>query len=163
MHPNISHFKNFRPEIISGLNPDNYNDVLKFQNTWRVGDVVKVLYDDTDDSWKSLIKPLPEFEENQFPPFCSCAIFQDDMSEDPGKITKWRGIHLAGLMDKPAFGDQSIHQGTCNNTLHKCELEFSTPKSILETQFKISNAKLAAMVSTDNDIVDVVEIFKNKS
>jgi len=156
----MGHFKNFRPETIIGLDPENYKDVLKFQDTWKVGDISKVLYDADDDSWKALIKPLPQFEEKSFPPFCSCAIFQDDMNEPAGQITKWRGIHLAGLMDKPAFGDQSIYQGTCNDTLGKCELEFSTPKSILETQFKISNSKVSAILSNDNPHVDVVDIFK---
>lgn len=158
----MGHFKNYKPEMIADLNPASHDDMLKFQDTWKVGHISKVLYDVDDDSWKALIKPLPQFEEKSFPPFCSCAVFQDDMSEPAGQISKWRGIHLAGLIDKPAFGDQSIYQGTCNNTLEKCELEFSTPKSILETQLKLSNSKVSALLSTDNPQVDIVDIFNSK-
>lgn len=158
MHPNIRHFQSFRPDLVKGLDPDNYDDVLLFQDNWKVGDIRKVLYDSSDDYWKALVEPLPQFKDSDFPPFCSCAVFQVDMSEPQDRITKAKATHLAGLKDSPAFGSQSIYQGTCNDTLGKCTMEFSTPQSLFETQMKLSNSKVAALLSTDNPNVNVVTI-----
>lgn len=158
MHPNIRHFQNFRPELVAGLDPDNFKDVLLFQDNWKVGDIRKVLFDAKDNYWKALVEPLPEFKDIQFPPFCSCAVFQEDMSEPQDAMTVWSPTHLAGLKDSPAFGSQSIYQGTCNDTLGRCELEFSTPEDLFETQLQISRSKVAALQSTDNPNVNVVPI-----
>lgn len=164
MHPNINHFKNYMPELVAGMNAEEFDDVLQFQDKWKVGDIRKVLYDSTDDYWKALVEPLPQYEDKKFPPFCSPAIMKDYLFENDKKIMYWQGVHLAGLKDKPAYGSQAIYEGTCNGPLGKCIREFSDPKSIVETQLKLSQSKIAAILSTDVSTTEVVPVqgCKNK-
>jgi len=49
LHPKIEHFIKYMPEFVEGLDPESLLDVLKFQDNWKVGDIVKVLYDKSDD------------------------------------------------------------------------------------------------------------------
>ncbi len=162
MHPNIRHFQSFRPEMVAGLDPDDFDDALAFQETWKVGNIPRVLYDAEDDYWKALVKPEPKFAFREFPPFCSCAIFQDDMDEPQERISKWRGMHITGLKDMPAFGDESIYQGTCHDDLDSCTLQFATPQSLFETTMLTSQTKIASMLSTDNPQVNVVPVEGEK-
>lgn len=162
MHPNIRHFQSFKPEMVAGLDPDNFDDAISFQETWKVGNIPRVLYDAEDDYWKCLVRPDPKFEFREFPPFCSCAIFQEDMGEPQERITKWKGLHMAGLKDQPAFGDESIYQGTCHDDLDSCTLQFATPKSLFETTMLTSQTKIASMLSTDNPQVNVVPVEGEK-
>ena len=162
MHPNINHFTNFMPELVEGLDPESLPDVLKFQDTWKVGDIRKVLYDSTDDYWKAIVEPLPQFEDKKFPPFCSPAIFKDHKFENDKNIMNWQGVHLAGLMEKPAYGSQAIYEGSCSGTLGSCTKKFSDAKSLLETDLRLSQSKIAAILSTDNPQVNVVPILGEK-
>jgi len=158
LHPNINHFKNYKPELVQGLDAENLDDVLKFQNQWKVGDIRRVLYDSSDDYWKALVEPLPLYEDNKFPPFCSPSIFKKFIFENDKKIMFWQGVHLAGLMDKPAYGSQAIYEGSCSGTLGSCTKFFSDTKSIWETQLKFSQNKIAALMSTDNPVVNKVPV-----
>ena len=162
MHPNIAHFKTFMPELVRGLDPENLQDVLTFQNNWKVGDIKKVLYDSTDDYWKAIVKPLSQFENMEFPPFASPGIFKDNVMEDDKNITGFTGVHLAGLKEKPAYGSQAIYEGSCNGTLGKCTKQFSDPKSLFETERKLTQGKIAALLSTDNPNVNVVSVLGKK-
>jgi len=162
MHPNINHFKNYLPELVKGLDAESLPDVLKFQDNWKVGDIIKVLYDVSDDYWKAIIKPLPKYEDRQFPPFCSPAVFKEYIFEDDKNIMNWQGVHLAGLMESPAYGSQATYEGSCNGTLGTCTKHFSDSQSIFETQLKLSQSKIAAVLSTDNPVVNVVPIHGEK-
>jgi len=156
LHPNINHFKNYKPELVQGMDAENLDDVLRFQDNWKVGDIRKVLYDSSDDYWKAIIEPLPEYEDKKFPPFCSPSIFKEYIFENDKKISNWRGVHLAGLMDRPAYGSQAIYEGSCSGTLGSCTKFFSDTKSIWETQFLLSQNKIAALMSTANPVVNKV-------
>lgn len=162
MHPKIEHFTDYMPELVKGLDPENLDDVLKFQDNWKVGDIRKVLYDSSDDYWKALIEPLPKYENHKFPPFCSPAIFKDFIFENDKKIMNWQGVHLEGLKDRPAYGSQAIYEGSCTGTLGSCTKQFSDPHSIWETQLKLSTSKTAAILSTDNPQVNVVPVLGKK-
>lgn len=162
MHPSIDHFQKFMPELVRGMDPENIQDVLKFQDNWKVGDITKVLYDEKDDYWKALVKPLPEYEDHTFPPFTSPGIFKDNINENDSSIMGWTGIHLAGLKDKPAYGSQAIYEGSCTGTLGKCTKQFSDNKSIFETSKKLTQGKIAAILSTDNPNVNVVSVLGEK-
>lgn len=162
MHPNISHFQNYMPKLVAGMNPENIDDVLKFQDNWKVGDIKKVLYDKEDDYWKAIVKPLPEYEDYPFPPFTSPGIFKDDVYENDKNITGWQGVHLAGLKERPAYGSQAIYEGSCNGTLSSCTRKFSDPKSIFETEVKLTQGKIAVVLSTDNPVVNVVPVYGKK-
>ena len=162
MHPRIEHFEKFMPELIQGLSGEKVEDVLKFQDIWKVGDIKKVLYDSTDDYWKALVKPLPQFEDKKFPPFASPGFMKGDTFENDNNITSGTGVHLSGLMDRPAYGSQAIYEGTCNGTLGHCTTQFSNPKDIFDTELKLSKSKIASMLSTDNPNVNVVPVCNDK-
>jgi len=162
MHPNIAHFKNYMPELVEGMDSEKLEDVLRFQDMWKVGDIRKVLYDSSDDYWKAIIEPLPLYENHKFPPFCSPAIFKDYIFENDEKIMNWQGVHLAGLKDRPAYGSQATYEGSCSGTLGHCTKQFSTPHDIWETDLKISQSKMASMLSTDNPSVNVVPVYGEK-
>lgn len=162
MHPNISHFKNYMPDLVKGMDPENIKDVLTFQDNWKVGDIVKVLYDEADDYWKAIVKPLPEYEDREFPPFTSPGIFKDNVYENDSSITGWQGVHLAGLKDRPAYGSQAIYEGSCTGTIGTCTKSFSDPKSLFETELKLTRGKISSMQSTDNPSVNVVPVLGKK-
>ena len=77
--------------------------IFAHQERFRVGDIVKVAKDD-DGRWYAMIKKAKRFENMNFPPFCSPAIYQTNPHEPDNGITEWFGLHLAGLMDEPAYG-----------------------------------------------------------
>lgn len=161
LHPNINHFKNYKPELVQGLDAENLDDVLKFQDTWKVGTIRRVLYDVEDDYWKAIVEPLPEYEDKKFPPFCSPSIFKKFIFENDKQINFWQGVHLAGLMDQPAYGSQSTYEGSCSGTLGSCTKYFSDTQSIWETQLKLSQNKTAAILSTDNSVTNKVIVEEN--
>jgi len=162
MHPNIEHFKNYKPELVAGLDPEKLEDVLKFQDNWKVGDIKKVLYDEEDDYWKAIIQPLPEYEHMVFPPFASPGIFKDNKYENDKNITGWQGVHLVGLKDRPAYGSQAIYEGSCTGTLSSCTKKFSDTKSLFETELKLTRGKIATLLSTDNTVTNVVPVYKKR-
>jgi len=163
LHPNIGHFKDRSPQIVAGLDPENFDDILSFQKQFKVGEISKVIFDDTDHNWKAIIKLSPQFEGQQLPPFCSPALFQDDMSEPDNAMTQWRALHLAGLMDQPAYGSQALFKGTCTDTLGACTKSFVNNTSLLKTEIKLAKKEFqAGIISTDNPQVNVVPIFKKK-
>jgi len=159
MHPNILHFQKNLPEYVAGLNPDKFEDNIIFQKPYHVGEMKKVFFDTEKDTWRTILTRDPKFVNHQMPPFCSISIFQDDMSEPEGQISKWRVTNLTGLKDRPAYGDQAIYDGTCNGTLTKCTKSFANDKSILATQTKFAKEKIAAMISTDNVTTQAVPIY----
>lgn len=159
MHPNIRHFMKNHPELVRGLDPESFDDALKFQEQFRVATIKDVIFDEDKDVWKAIIERHPDFLDKELPPFCSVAIFQEDMTEPEGHITKWKITHLAGLMERPAYGSQALHEGTCNDTLGNCVRSFSNARDILMTDIKLAKQKFAAVLSTDNPAVNVVPVF----
>lgn len=155
-HPNISHFIEHSPELVADLDPNDFDDVIDFQKPFRIGQISDVVFDAKDQFWKAVIKKDKVFEGKQFPPFCSPALFQDDMLEADEEMTKWRGVHLAGLMDKPAYGNIALMEGTCNGTLGNCKRSLVGVESLLKTELKLNTATI---LSDDNTIVDKVPIF----
>jgi len=159
MHPNILHFLKKMPEMVEGLDPDIFEDNLTFQEPYTVSIMKRVFFDTEKNSWRTIMKRNKEFANHQMPPFCSISIFQDDMLEPEGQITKWRVINLTGLKDRPAFGNQATYDGTCNNTLGKCTKSFATDKSLLTTDIKFAQEKIAALLTTDITETQAVPIY----
>lgn len=159
MHPNILHFLKNHPEKVAGLNPDIFEDNIAFQKPFHVATMEKVFFDTETQSWKTIMRRDPKFSSHQMPPFCSISIFQDDMSEPEGQISKWRVTNLTGLMDRPAFGNQATFNGTCNDTLGKCTHSFVSDKSLLITNTKLAKEKISALLSTDITETQAVPIY----
>lgn len=159
MHPNILHFLKNRPQDVAGLDPDVFEDNLEFQKPYHVGIMEKVFFDTDKNAWRAIIKRDPKFVSKQMPPFCSISIFQDDMEEPEGQISKWRVINLTGLQDRPAYGDQATYDGTCNGPLGKCTKSFASDKSILKTETKFAKEKISALLSTDTEETQSVPIY----
>jgi len=163
LHPNISHFTKRSPQLVAGLDPENFDDINTFQKQFKIGEISKIVFDDVSKDWKAIIKISPQFEGKTLPPFCSPALFQDDMSEPDDQMTQWRGLHLAGLMDQPAYGSQAIFKGTCNDTLGACTKSFVSNTSLLKTELKLAKKDFeAVIISTDNPQVEKIPIFKKK-
>jgi len=146
MHPNILHFMKNMPEMVQGLDPDVFEDNLKFQEPYTVSIMKSVFFDTEKNSWRTIMKRDEKFTNHQMPPFCSISIFQDDMSEPEGQISKWRVTNLTGLKDRPAFGNQATYDGTCNDTLGKCTNKFA-------------QEKIAALLTTDITETQAVPIY----
>jgi len=161
-HPNMGDFKDVKTEWIDGLDAEDLDDMLKWQQHWRVGDIVELIYDSEKEIWKAVIKVLPEFEDKQFPPYCSPTIFMNDSTEDDDHITDFTGVNLTGLEDRPAYGEEAIQEGTCNGTTSECKTRFASSKSIFETSLKEAKLKIAAILSTDNPDVDAVKVHGKK-
>jgi len=152
------------------LDPNDIELVKSFQSLFRVGiieDVIKV-----DDSWRAVVKKDEKFKGRQFPPFCSPAIFRGNDTDPDDAISEWEGIHLAGLDERPAYGNIALYKGACSGTLESCKTQFrhaSAPKPQkiatvygkgqstepckimqLRKALAVHNIKMAALLSTTN-------------
>lgn len=162
-HPNMGDFTKYKTEWIEGLDIDSLPDMLEWQKHWRVADIVDIIYDVEKKTWKAILKVLPEFEDMQFPPYCSPTIFMNDTDELDSHITDFTGVNLTGLEDAPAYGaEEAIQEATCTGTTSECKTKFADTKSLLETDMKKARHKVAAMLSTDNPTVDAVPIYGKK-
>jgi len=159
MHPNILHFLKNHADQVAGLNPDIFEDNLKFQEPYHVAEMKKVFFDTEKQFWRTIMTRDPKFTNHQMPPFCSISIFQDDMSEPEGQISKWRVTNLTGLKDRPAYGSQATYDGTCNGTITQCTKSFASDMSLLATETKFAKEKVSALLSTDITETQAVPIY----
>lgn len=149
MHPNMNHFKKNLPHLVEGLDPDIYEDNLKFQIPYKVATIEKVLFNKELDLWQTMILREPQFATHPFPPFCSIAIFQDDKTEPEDKMTKWRVVHHCGLTESPAYGDQAIYNGRCNGTLASCTFQFADAKTQADTDLALAKGTIRTAKAFD--------------
>jgi len=161
-HPSIYDFIKHKPELVEGLDPENFDDILEFQKPFAVGDISKIVFNDEKKDWEAIIKHRPEFVGRTFPPFCSPTLFMNDPTEPDDAITTFKGVNLTGLTDRPAFGSQSTFKGSCNGTLGSCTKSFFDNTSLLKTEVKLARTNIAALISTDNPAVEKVPIFRKK-
>jgi hypothetical protein len=80
------------------------------------------------------------------------------MLEHEGSITKWIGLHLAALDQRPAYGNIALLNATCSGTSASCKMNFAGQENTLKSDLM----KIAAELSTQNREVDKVVIAKNK-
>jgi hypothetical protein len=158
LHPSISHFAQRAPELVAGLNPMNIDDILKFQDRFRIGTIDDVFFDSNKNLWNASVKLAEGVEASDLPPFCSPALYQLDMTESEGNITKWTGLHLAALTERPAYGNIALLNGTCSGTSGQCKTQFAGGKNVLQSDIM----KIAAMLSSENQNVDKVVLAKKK-
>ncbi len=158
LHPSITHFMEREPTLVAGLNPMNMNDILSFQDRFRIGTIDDVFFNSDKNLWNASVKLAEGVEYSGLPPFCSPALYQLDMTEPEGNITKWTGLHLAALDQRPAYGNIALLNGTCHGTGTQCKTQFAGNTD----DFKSDIIKIAAQLSTQNRNVDKVIIAKRK-
>jgi len=158
LHPSITHFMQKSPEFVAGLSPMNMNDILQFQEKFKIGTISDVFFDANKNVWNSVIKLAQGVEASDLPPFCSPALYQLDDTEREGDMTKWTGIHLAALDIKPAYGSIALLNGTCHGTVTGCTSQFAGNKNMLTSDIM----KIAAQLSTENRNVHKVTLAKKR-
>ena len=152
VHPSITHFKSRAPELVAGLNPMNIDDILTFQDRFKIGTIDDVFFNEDKQLWNASVKLAEGVEQSDLPPFVSPALYQLDMAEHEGQLTKWTGLHLAALDQKPAYGNIALLNGTCTGTSGQCKTQFAGNSNLLKSDIM----KIAAELSTQNRAVDVV-------
>ncbi len=158
LHPSISHFVQRAPELVAGLNPMSIDDILQFQDRFKVGTIEEVFFDSNKNLWNAVVRLAEGVEASDLPPFCSPALYQMDMTESEGQITKWTGLHLAALDQRPAYGSIALLNGTCHGTTGQCTTAFAGNENVLKSDIM----KIATMLSTENRNVDKVVLAKKK-
>ena len=158
LHPSISHFMQKAPELVAGLNPMNMDDILQFQDRFKIGTIDDVFFNSDKQLWNASVRLADGVEASDLPPFCSPALYQLDMTEHEGNITKWTGLHLAALDQRPAYGNIALLNGTCHGTSGECKTQFAGNENSLKSDIM----RLASMLSTQNRNVDKVIVAKKK-
>jgi len=133
VHPSISHFIGRAPELVAGLDPMNIDHILKFQEQFRIGTIDDVFFNQDTQIWNASVKLAQGVESSDLPPFCSPALYQLDMTEPEGNITKWSGLHLAALDQRPAYGSMALLNGTCSGTSGSCKTQFAGTSNSLKS------------------------------
>ncbi len=159
VHPNISHFTKRDPQLVAGLNPMSMEDIFTFQDRFRIGTIDDVFFNSEKQVWNAQVKLAQGVEASDLPPFCSPSIYQLDMGEPEGNITKWTGVHLAALTTRPAYGNIALLNGTCSGTSGECKMHFAG----IDNVFKSDVMKIAAQLSTENKSIDKVKISKKRN
>jgi len=159
LHPSITHFMQKLPELVAGLNPMNMDDVLQFQEKFKIGTIDDVFFNSEKNVWNASVKLAEGVEHSDLPPFCSPALYQLDMTEREGSLTKWTGLHLAALDQRPAYGNVALLNGTCHGTSGECKTQFAGNTNELKSDIM----RIATMLSTDNRNVDKVIIAQKKN
>ena len=152
LHPSITHFVQRNPTLVAGLNPMNLDDIKTFQDRFKIGTIDDVFFNPNKQLWNASVKLAEGVESSDLPPFCSPAIFQLDMLEHEGSITKWTGLHLAALDQRPAYGNIALLNATCSGTSQQCKMDFAAQENPLKSDLM----KIAAQLSTDNRATDKV-------
>ena len=109
------------------LPTNDINKVLDHQERYRVGSIVDIIEKDGD--YFANIEINQKFANMILPPFCSPAIFQNNPAEPEGQISDWEALHLAALMEDPAYGSRiALLRGTCVGTKNECTVQFKSAK-----------------------------------
>jgi len=153
------------------LPTNDINIVLAHQEKFRVG-TIRDVFENNGDYFAS-VEIDQKFANMVLPPFCSPAIFQNNPFEAEGSISDWEALHLAGLMEEPAYGIQvALLKGTCMGGADACRIQFKGAKLATICPAKHSKLKrqLDALVTKGNttftrltpeSIADIEDIDKN--
>ena len=122
------------------LPTNNIDQIINHQEKFRVGSIVDVVEKDGD--YHAVIEMNSKFANMMLPPFCSPAIFQNNPGEADGEISDWEALHLAGLMEDPAYGARiALLKGSCMGTAEACSIQFKGAK-LTKTMCPKKKAKL---------------------
>ena len=109
------------------LPTNNISQIINHQEKFRVGSIVDIIEKNGD--YHAVIEMNSKFAHMMLPPFCSPAIFQNNPGEADGQIADWEALHLAGLVEDPAYGAQiALLKGSCMGTADACSVQFKVAK-----------------------------------
>lgn len=163
-HPSTEHFGKLGIHRAGGSN--EMMSQASFQEEFRVGNIEEIITARNGDML-AFIKILPQFATREMPPLVSPAIFQLNASEPADQITSWIGMHLAGLDEKPAYGNSAVFKGSCNGEKGACLTQLSAKLKTCPTTMSLATARLtllkfAAQLSSDHEDVQAKPILCNK-
>ncbi len=180
-HPSTEHFGKLGIRVGRDIDPAPNDMILqaKFQEKFRVGNIEEIIKSN-DGNYLAFIKVDPKFANYQMPPLVSPAIFQLNPNEPVDNISTWVGMHLAGLDERPAYGNYAVYKGSCNGSKDSCltQLSASMPKinnvlspctlnKIFSARMKVASMQLelmrmGAQQSSDHPSIQVQNIHKKK-
>jgi len=158
-HPSTEHFDVLGIAPKGSFNVNDIGLIKKFQEKFAIADIRKVY--EKGDVWRADVTKRAEYANVPWPPFCSPAIYKVNPHERDGQITKWFGLHLAGLDQRPAYGNIAILKATCDGPYESCEHHLKTASlgavskitpcriNSLIGKIKLANFKLATTMSQD--------------
>ena len=140
-HPSTEHLPMLGLAEPGTFNVDDEDLIHRFQNKFRIGEMIDVF--EKDGVWRCIVEIDQAFRSKPLPPFVSPSLMMDDESEHEGNITKWHGLHLAGLDQKPAYGSIALLKGECQGPLGQCTMQLKNGSMgiIFDQSSKIKNAK----------------------
>lgn len=140
-HPSTEHLSLLGLAKAGSFDVDDENLIHRFQNKFRIGEIIDVF--EKNGVWRCIIEIDEAFRSKPLPPFVSPSLMMDDETEQEGKITKWHGLHLAGLDQKPAYGSIALLRGECLGPLGTCSMQLKNGSMgiTFDKSSKIKNAK----------------------
>lgn len=145
-HPSTEHLPLLGLAKAGSFDVDDENLIHRFQNKFRIGEIIDVF--EKDGIWRCIIAIDEKFRSKPLPPFVSPSLLVDDpieaMPEFEGKITKWHGLHLAGLNEKPAYGSIALLKGECQGPLSTCAIQLKNGSmgiNLLTSRIKNASGK----------------------
>jgi len=135
---------------------NDLQSIFAHQEKFRVGTIVKVAKEEDNGKWYAMIKINSKYAHLSLPPFCSPAIYQIDPHEAEGHMTKWIGLHLAGLMSDPAYGPRvAILRGACTGNGSSCSHQFKMAKDTSSNAIKpFKQQDQSGLDITETDKID---------
>ena len=168
-HPNVLDAPKVGLAREGSVDVNDLNLIKAFQDRFRVGTIDDVIT--INDTWRAIIRKGKQFVGRQFPPFCSPAIFKHVPAEPEDAIAHWEGLHLAGLTERPAYGNIALYKGACTGTLDSCKNKFRTaslpPKEpckfmALKKALAVEAIKAAVLISPTNAETNIQNVFRNR-
>ena len=140
-HPVIEHLPMLGLAKAGSFDVDDENLSHRFQNKFKIGTIIDIF--EKNGVWRCIIEIDEKFRTKQLPPFVSPSLMMDDETEHEGNITKWHGMHLAGLDQAPAYGSVAILKGECQGPLGTCSMQLKNGSMgiTFDKSSKIKNAK----------------------
>ena len=140
-HPSTEHLPMLGIAAPGTFNVDDEDLIHRWQNRFRVGEIIDVF--EKDGVWRCIVEIDEKFRSRELPQFVSPSLMMDDETEHEGSITKWHGLHLAALNEKPAYGSIALLKGECQGPLGTCatQLKNGSMGIRFDQSSKIKNAK----------------------
>ncbi len=175
-HPSTEHFKDLNIRVGRDIPPQRNDMMLQasFQEKFRVGNIEEIIRA-KDGNYLAFIKVDPKFANHEMPPLVSPAIFQLNPMEPADNIRTWVGMHLAGLDERPAYGNYAVYKGSCNGDKGSCLTQLSasmpkfaqslppcTMKKIFAARVKVASMRLmmsAAQMSSDHPQIQKLNVY----
>jgi len=120
-HPSLEHLVPLGLAEPGTVDLNDENLLKKFQSQFRVGMIREIFHSNIDDTWRAIVEIDEAFKDANLPPFVSPAVWKEDDSEPDQAMSKWHGLHLVGLRERPAYGDKAIKKAECFGTPERCD------------------------------------------